>query len=130
MLTRSKIRYSILLCAVFVLSISSVSSKVFSSFASNSVHKGSAGVFAMLKERIQDNTVIKSLPVNHTVQTAGDEFIEDDDDSVDMKVSFVCDSFCTLPKTFINSSKLEVGFDLIKCNLYPKKYIALSILKI
>jgi hypothetical protein len=63
------------------------------------------------------------------IQQAYDEGLEMEDDSITLKAPPFATLYSFL-KVLSDSPKLNIPFDFIKCNLYPKKYLALSVLRV
>jgi hypothetical protein len=129
MLKGLKINTAVLVCTAFIFKLLFFNMNAFAGI--NSLHAtiASKHYTPKLKKRNESVEVQTTDSQEAVIQQAYDEGLEIEDDSVTLKTPPFA-TLCSFLKALPDSPKLNIPFDFIKCNLYPKKYLALSVLRV
>jgi hypothetical protein len=131
MLKGLKINTAVLICTAFIFKLLFFNMNALAGISSHVPTITSKHFHPKLKKRNEyaEVAVQTTDSKEHVVQQAYDEGLEIEDDSISLKTPL----FITLYSFFKGVPevpKLNIPFDFIKCNLYPKKYLALSVLRV
>lgn len=86
---------------------------------------------ALLKKRMPDTAEVASLNLEtHTDVEVCEENPDNEEDFVKAGSPVILSILFSFLKYITFIPKSNASFDLIKCNLYPKKYLALSVLRV
>lgn len=132
MFTNLKINTSLLICFVFIFRLLSVNANLLSSI--NTAQKSTlahTGISHLIYKKRHSDEVSSS--VNHKeykIFEACEEDFEGETDLIKPNLPVILSYFDSIFTPVSVSSKTYQSFDAIKCELYPKKYLAISILRI
>jgi hypothetical protein len=129
MLKGIKINTAVLVCTAFIFKLLFFNMNALAGV--NSLHATVVVKHSCpkLKKRNESAEVQTNDGQEAVIQQAYDEGLEMEDDSITLKAPPFATLYSFL-KVLSDSPKLNIPFDFIKCNLYPKKYLALSVLRV
>lgn len=131
MFTYLKINTVVLICFAFVFRVLFMNISMFASsgtsLTKSHTAKHSSGTHK--RRRLAESAVQPDIK-DYAVMEVCEEGSGDEDDLVKTHSPAVLPVLHSFLKRIISIPKLSRPFDLIKCDLYPKKYLALSILRI
>lgn len=129
-----KINTPVLICLAFVFRLLFSNMNAYASMdVSASKHFIKSHPTSNLKkERRRDNEIVSAsvLGNEQVVQELAEENPEGEDDSAQLKKSALLFVLFSYLKGTFDSPKSGIPYDFFKCNLYPKKYLAISVLRI
>jgi hypothetical protein len=127
-----KIKIVLLICLAFIFKLLFVNIGAFASLEPSSDKQVSAHHSFIFKKRIMYDTDAHVKPVyasEQLVQELTEENQESEDSGQFKKATFLFVLFSFLKGASV-APKLLVPFDRIKCQLQPKKFLALSVIRI
>jgi hypothetical protein len=130
MFTRLKTNIALLICLVFISRLLFVNTSLLS--ASNTPQNNSSLAIyfsTMQKKKRNTEAVIGSNDINYTAIEVCEED-SDEDDLTKIHPPIMLSAFYSFFQRIPFISKSNNACDLIKCDLYPKKYMTRSILRI
>jgi hypothetical protein len=131
MLKGLKINTAVLVCAAFIFKLLFFNVNALAGV--NPLHAtiASKHLTAKLKKRNEyaEAAVQTTDSKEAVIQQAYDEGIEIEDDSISLEAPIFSTCYFFFNE-LSDSPNLNILFDFIKCNLYPKKYLALSVLRV
>jgi len=129
-----KINTPVLICLAFVfrLLFSNMNAYAAMDVSANKHFIKSHPTSNLKKERRRDNEVVtaSTLAGEQVVQELAEENPESEDDSAHPKKSTLLFVLFSYLKGTFDAPKPGVPFDFFKCSLSPKKYLAISVLRI
>jgi hypothetical protein len=129
---RYTINTTLLICLAFIFRLLFVNISLFSSVNGSQAGKFDKSHFSnsfKKRRRNPDQVVGSGLTFYSTVEVC-DEDSDNEEDLARANTPAVLSLFYSFFNPLTSILKSGSSFDLIKCNLYPKKYLALSILRI
>jgi len=129
MLKGLKINTAVIICTAFIFKLLFFNMNALASV--NSLHATVAAKHftPKLKKRNENAEVQTTDSQEAVIQQAYDEGLEIEDYSITLKTPLFA-TLCSFLKFLPATPKSNIPFDFIKCNLYPKKYLALSVLRV
>jgi hypothetical protein len=129
MLKGLKINIAVLVCTAFIFKLLFFNMNALAGVNSLQATIAAKHFTPKLKKRNERAEVQTTDGKEDVIEQAYDEGIEIEDGSITLKTPPFATLYSFL-KVLSGSLKLNIPFDFIKCNLYPKKYLALSVLRV
>ena len=131
MLGKFKINIAILICLTFVFRLLFVNISLLSAPNIQQTNNLLSKYFSTTQKRKRNaETVVRSNVTDYTVVEVCEEGLDNEEDLIKANSSVILSTFCSFLKRITSTHKLNRLFDLIKSDLYPKKYLALSTLRL
>jgi hypothetical protein len=131
MLGKFKINIAILICLTFVFRLLFVNISLLSASNIQQTNNLLSKYFSTTQKRKRNaETVVRSNATDYTVVEVCEEGLDNEEDLIKANSSVILSTFCSFLKRITSTPKLNRLFDLIKSDLYPKKYLALSTLRL
>ena len=126
-----KINIAIVICLTFVFRLLFVNISLLSASNIQQTNNPLSKYFSTT-QKIKRNTetVVKPNAIDYAAIEVCEEDSDDDKDLTKANLPIILSTFFSFFKHVTFIPKLNHRFDLIKCYLYPKKYLALSTLRI
>ena len=127
-----KINIAILICLTFVFRLLFVNISLLSASNIQQTNNLLSKYFSITKKRKRNTeTVVQPNAIDdYAAIEVCEEDSDDDKDLTKANLPIALSTFFSFFKHATFIPKLNHRFDLIKCDLYPKKYLALSTLRI
>jgi hypothetical protein len=126
-----KINIAILICLTFVFRLLFVNISLLSASNIQQTNNLLSKYFSTTQKRKRNTeTVIQPNAIDYAAIEVCEEDSDDDKDLIKANLPVTLFAFFSFFKHVASIPKLNCLFDLIKCDLYPKKYLALSTLRI
>lgn len=127
-----KINTTILIFLAFIFRLLFSNISLASSSGNLQTTKFSVSHFSKMhkKRRQPIESSVKESPEQYTSVEVFEESSNGKEDLIKANSPAVSFIFYSFLKRIIFTPKLNSSFDLIKCDIYPKKYLALSVLRI
>ena len=126
-----KINIAIVICLTFVFRLLFVNISLLSASNIQQSNNPLSKYFSTTQKRKRNTeTVVKPNAIDYAAIEVCEEDSDDDKDLTKANLPVALFAFFSFFKHVTSTPKLNCLFDLIKCDLYPKKYLALSTLRI
>ena len=131
MLSGLKINTAILICLAITFRLLFINIGLLSSFETTQTNYLLSNYFSTVqKNKAQDQTDVTANVKDYTDMYVCDEGSDNKEDLVKASSPAISFLFFSFFSRILFTPKLSSSFDLIKCDIHPKRYLALSILRI
>ena len=131
MLGKLKINTAVLICLTFIFRLLFVNISLLSASNTQQTNNLLSKYFSTTQKRKRNTeTIVQSNATDYTFVEVCEEGLDNEEDLIKTNSPVILSAFCSFLKHITSIPKLNCLFDLIKCDLYPKKYLALSTLRL
>ncbi len=131
MFNRFKIVFAIVVAMVFVFRLLFINIGILASFNSQQTGKLIAKIYSENQKRRRNADVTaQSNAKDYTIAEICAEDSDNEEETAKANTPAVLTVLFSFLKYLVFIPKSNFHFDSIKCNLYPKKYLALSIIRV
>ena len=131
MFTHLKINTAILVCLVFIFRLLFVNINMLSASNMPQTNKLLAKYFSTIQKRKRHvEATVQSNVIDYTDVEVCEEGLDNEEDLIKVHSPVILSAFSSFLNCVTIPSKSNHPFGLIKCDLYPKKYLTLSALRI
>lgn len=126
-----KINIAIVISVAIIFRLLFINIGLLSSFSTPQTNNLLSNYFSgVQKNKPQDQTDVKANVKDYTAMYVCDEGSDNKEDLVKASSPAISFLFFCFVSRILFTEKLNSSFDLIKCDIHPKRYLALSILRI